>query len=144
MNHLNRGLNAEFYKWIDDVRKAYRHKNELVEKLQFYESRLVGYNAVTYDSIRSSSTKNNVEDNLLYVIGKIDKVNERLNRAQKLIDKYISIKNELLPQEICVLEYLVDTSLTKSEIADELFLSRTYVYKLISSIKTKRILFERI
>jgi DNA-directed RNA polymerase specialized sigma subunit len=128
------GSKTSFYKWIDDIKKAYRHRTELEEKLQFYETRLIGYNAVTYDSIGSSSTKNNVEENLLYVIGKIDKVKVRLDKAQKLIDKYISFKNKLKPQEALVLEYLVETSLNKRNIALRLNISKTRIYVLLNKL----------
>lgn len=128
------GSKTSFYKWIDDIKKAYRHRNELEEKLQFYESRLIGYNAVTYDSIGSSSTKNNVEENLLYVIGKIDKVNAKLDKAQKLIDEYNRFKSKLKLQESLVLEYLVETSLSKSEIAYTLHLSRSRIYVITMNI----------
>ena len=128
------GSKTSFYKWIDDIKKAYRHKTELDEKLQFYETRLIGYNAVTYDSIGSSSTKNNVEDNLLYVIGKIDKVKARLDKAQKLIDEYKSFKSKLKPQEALVLEYLVETSLSKMDITSRLNISRSFFYIIIDRI----------
>lgn len=128
------GSKTSFYKWIDDIKKAYRHKDELEEKLQFYETRLIGYNAVTYDSIGSSSTKNNVEDNLLYVIGKIDKVKERLSKAQKLIDEYVTFKNKLDQQEILLIEYLVETSLSKTVIASRLNISRSFFYIILDRI----------
>jgi DNA-directed RNA polymerase specialized sigma subunit len=132
------GSKTSFYKWIDDIKKAYRHKTELEEKLQFYETRLIGYNAVTYDSIGSSSTKNNVEDNLLYVIGKIDKVKARLEKAQKLIDEYVSFKRKLKSQEALVLEYLVETSFSKSVIANRIKASRSRVFQIIDNIYNKR------
>ena len=128
------GSKTSFYKWIDDIKKAYRHRTELEEKLQFYETRLVGYNAVTYDSIGSSSTKNNVEDNLLYVIGKIDKVKSKLDKAQKLIDNYMSFKKRLKPQEALVLEYLVETSLSKNEVASMMHLSTSRVHIIAINI----------
>jgi DNA-directed RNA polymerase specialized sigma subunit len=128
------GSKTSFYKWIDDIKKAYRHRTELEEKLQFYESRLIGYNAVTYDSIGSSSTKNNVEDNLLDVIGKIDKVKARLEKTQKLIDEYNNFKSKLNQQEALVLEYLVETTLAKSEIAYILHLSRSRIYVITMNI----------
>jgi hypothetical protein len=128
------GSKTSFYKWIDDIKKAYRHKTELEEKLQFYETRLIGYNAVTYDSIGSSSTKNNVEDNLLYVIGKIDKVKARLDKAQKLIDEYINFKSILNPQEALVLEYLVETSVSKSVIGSLMKISKSRIYAIIIEI----------
>ncbi len=129
------GSKTSFYKWIDDIKKDYRHKTELNEKLQFYETRLIGYNAVTYDSIGSSSTKNNVEENLLYVIGKIDKVKAKLDKAQKLIDEYIIFKNKLKPQEVLVLEYLVETSLNKRDIATILKVSRSRIYTILEKIE---------
>lgn len=128
------GSKTSFYKWIDDIKKAYRHKTELDEKLQFYETRLIGYNAVTYDSIGSSSTKNNVEDNLLYVIGKIDKVKARLDKAQKLIDEYVTFKSKLDQQEILLIEYLVETSLSKTVIASRLNISRSFFYIILDRI----------
>ena len=132
------GSKTSFYKWIDDIKKAYRHKTELEEKLQFYETRLIGYNAVTYDSIGSSSTKNNVEDNLLYVIGKIDKVKARLDKAQKLIDEYVTFKSKLNQQEILLIEYLVETSLSKMIIATRLNTSKSRFFKVVDEISRKR------
>ncbi|MDX9797532.1 MAG: hypothetical protein RBT05_01600 [Bacteroidales bacterium] len=126
------GSKTSFYKWIDDIKKAYRHKTELEEKLQFYETRLIGYNAVNYDSIGSSSTKNNVEDNLLYVIGKIDKVKARLEKAQKLIDEYVTFKSMLKSQEALMIEYLVETSFSKMDIAAQLNVSRSRVYIVLN------------
>jgi len=128
------GSKISFYKWIDDIKKAYRHRTELEEKLQFYETRLIGYNAVTYDSIGSSSTKNNVEDNLLYVIGKIDKVKARLEKAQKLIDEYVTFKSMLKSQEALMIEYLVETSLSKMDIASQLNVSRSRVYIVLNKM----------
>ncbi len=132
------GSKTSFYKWIDDIKKAYRHKNELEEKLQFYETKLIGYNAVTYDSIGSSTTKNNVEENLLYVIGKIDNVKAKLDKAQKLIDEYISFKRKLKSLEALVLEYLVETSFSKSVIANRIKASRSRVFQIIDNIDNKR------
>ena len=134
MRHLKTGSKTSFYKWIDDIKKAYRHRTELEEKLQFYESRLIGYNAVTYDSIGSSSTKNNVEDNLLYVIGKIDKTKAKLENAQKAINEYINFKSNLKQQEALVLEYLVETSLSKTVIASRLSISRSFFYVIVERI----------
>ena len=128
------GSKTSFYKWIDEIKKAYRHKTELEEKLQFYETRLIGYNAVTYDSIGSSSTKNNVEENLLYVIDKIDKAKARLDKIQKLIDEYLSFKSNLNQQEALVLEYLVETSLSKIAIGLRMKISKSRVYDIIIEI----------
>jgi DNA-directed RNA polymerase specialized sigma subunit len=134
VRHLKTGSKTSFYKWKDDIKKAYRYRTELEEKLQFYENRLIGYNAVTYDSIGSSSTKNNVEDTLLYVIEKIDKTKAKLKNAQKLINEYINFKNKLKQQETLVLEYLVETSLSKNEVASMIHLSTSRVHIIAINI----------
>jgi DNA-directed RNA polymerase specialized sigma subunit len=128
----------DFYKWIDDIKKAYRHKAELEEKLAYYESRLVGYNAVTYDSISSGSNRNHVEDKLLFVIDKIEKVKSKLRNKENQIDNYLSFKSNLTEQEGKVLEYLVEMSLSKIEIAKSTGVSKTRLYDIIFSIKSKR------
>lgn len=131
---MKTGSKTSFYKWIDDIKKAYRHKTELEEILQFYETRLIGYNAVTYDSIESSSTKNNVEDKLLYVIGKIDKVKARIDKAQKLIDEYVTFKSKLNQQERLVLEFLLRNDVSRGKIIEKLGIGKSRYYKIIERI----------
>lgn len=89
---------------------------------------------MTYDSIGSSSTKNNVEENLLYVIGMIDKVKARLIKIQSLIDEYMSFKTKIKSQEAEVLEYLVETSPSKDEISIKISISRSRTYVIIFMI----------
>ncbi len=136
---MKTGLNAPFYKWIDDVKKAIRHKRELEEKLEYYESRLTGYQAVVYDSIGSSSSRNNVEENLLYVIGKIDQVKMKIENVERIIKGYFDFKLTLKEQESTLLEHLVETTLSKTEISVRISISRTRIYKLIDAvIRTKK------
>lgn len=134
MRSLKTGLNAPFYKWIDDVKKAIRHKRELEEKLEYYQSRLTGYQAVVYDSIGSSSSRNNVEDNLLFIIGKIDSMNNRIHIVETKIKKFKVLKSNLNNQQCKLVEYLIETSFSKTEIAKTMMLSRSRVYYLIQSI----------
>lgn len=136
---MKTGSKISFHKWIDDIKKAYRHKTELEEKLEFYESRLINYKAVTYDSIGSGSNRNHVEEDLLYAISKIEETEIRIDRAQKLIKAYLAFKSGLKDQEEKVLEYLVETSLSKYEIARIIRVSKTRVYDIIFSIKRKRL-----
>lgn len=132
---MKNGSKTDFYKWIDDVKKAYRHKEELEEKLKFYESRLVGYNAVTYDHVGSGTKKNNVESNLLYVIDKIDKVNNNIQRCKIIIERYNNFKNSLNSKQSHVLTSLVETNMSRTEIAKLMKLSRSRFYQLINQIE---------
>jgi len=132
-------LNAPFYKWIDDVKKAIRHKRELEEKLEYYQSRLTGYQAVVYDSIGSSSSRNNVEDNLLFIIGKIDAIEHKLKESEMIINKYKLFKVRLKDKEILLLEYLVGTELDKSMLALKLSVTKSGLYSILSMVIRKYI-----
>ncbi|QLY40198.1 hypothetical protein HF295_04695 [Hujiaoplasma nucleasis] len=132
---MKNGSKTDFYKWIDDIKKAYRHKEELEEKLKFYESRLVGYNAVTYDHVGSGTSKNNVENNLLYVIDKIEKVNKNIERCKSIIERYNNFKNSLNNKQYHILTSLIETNMSRKEIAKQMKLSRSRFYQLINQIE---------
>ncbi|MBI9008708.1 MAG: hypothetical protein JEZ05_01640 [Tenericutes bacterium] len=134
---MKTGLNAPFYKWIDDVKKAYRHKRELEEKLEYYQSRLTGYQAVVYDSIGSSSSRNNVEDNLLYIIGKIDETQCKMQESTNVINNYKSFKGQLCGNEVEVLELLIETDLLKSTIGLRLEISKSRLFQVINELSRK-------
>lgn len=134
MRSLKTGLNAPFYKWIDDVRKAIRHKRELEEKLEYYQSRLSGYQAVVYDSIGSSPSRNNVEDNLLFIIGKIDQVKSKIEKSSQKIREYHCLKKNVSSKEEILIEYLVETILSITEISIRIHVSRNYVYNQINKM----------
>ena len=130
MNLLKSGLNKEFYKWVDDVKKAYRHKRELEDKLEYFESRLTGYQAVVYDSIGSGSSRNIVEENLLYVIGKIDQVKYKIDESNQKIEEYHNLLKNLCNQEKILLKYLIETNMNNNEIASSMMISRSRVYQI--------------
>jgi len=134
MRSLKTGLNAPFYKWIDDVKKAIRHKRELEEKLDYYQSRLTGYQAVVYDSIGSSSSRNNVEDNLLFIIGKIDQVKSKIEKSSQKIREYHYLKKNVSSKDEILIEYLVETILSITEISIRIHVSRNYVYNQINKM----------
>jgi len=134
---LKSGLNKEFYKWVDDVKKAIRHKKELEDKLEYFESRLTGYQAVVYDSIGSSSSRNNVEDNLLYVIGKIDAVNDQMKEVRMRINEYIVFKSKLSGKTNLLLEYLIESNLQQSIISLNLNLSKSRFYQIVNELSRK-------
>ena len=131
---MKNGSKEAFYKWIDDVKKAFRHKTELEEKLRYYERRLVGYNAVTYDSIGSDSRKNNVEENLLYTIGKIEKVKSKIRKANSIVLEYQEFKENLKEQERQLLNNFVELNLSIGEVATSMKISRSRVYNILLAI----------
>jgi len=136
---LKTGLNAPFYKWIDDVKKAIRHKRELEEKLEYYQSRLTGYQAVVYDSIGSSSSRNNVEDNLLFIIGKIDSIEFKMEEVAFAINRYLLFKEKLMEKEQLLLELLVETNMSITDISFRMIISKSRVYDILNSIIRKTI-----
>lgn len=139
MRNLKTGLNAPFYKWIDDVKKAIRHKRELEEKLEYYQSRLTGYQAVVYDSIGSSSSRNNVEDNLLFIIGKIDSIEFKMEEVAFAINRYLLFKEKLMEKEQLLLELLVETNMSITDISFRMIISKSRVYDILNSIIRKTI-----
>jgi len=139
MRNLKTGLNAPFYKWVDDVKKAIRHKRELEEKLEYYESRLTGYQAVVYDSIGSSSSRNNVEDNLLFIIGKIDSIEFKMKEVDLTINRYMLFKEKLMEKEQLLLEHLVETNMSITDISFRMIIRKSRVYDILNSIIRKAI-----
>lgn len=134
---MKTGLNAPFYKWVDDVKKAIRHKRELEEKLEYYQSRLTGYQAVVYDSIGSSSSRNNVEDNLLFIIGKIDAIEHKLKEVDFVINDYVLFKEKLIEKEALLLEMFVETNLQNSTIALRVKVSKSRLFQIINELSRK-------
>jgi DNA-directed RNA polymerase specialized sigma subunit len=137
VRNLKTGLNAPFYKWVDDVKKAIRHKRELEEKLEYYQSRLTGYQAVVYDSIGSSSSRNNVEDNLLFIIGKIDAIEHKLKEVDFVINDYVLFKEKLIEKEALLLEMFVETNLQNSTIALRVKVSKSRLFQIINELSRK-------
>jgi len=117
-------------RWVKEIRRAYNRKEELENKLSFYESQLTAYRAVTYDGIRSESFGNKVENNLIFVIDKINETTNELDKYLKLINEYKYFLKELNNKQRLLLEYLVETNLNKTEIAFRMNISRNRVYAI--------------
>ena len=136
---MKSGSKEAFYKWIDDVKKAYRHIEELEEKKLYWENKLNKYNAVTFDRIGSGTSNKSVEEEVLYVIGKINELKIKIKKTNKLIEDYVTFKSKLKEQEKVVLEYLVEASLSKMIIVKRLNISRSRLFKIVDEICRKRI-----
>lgn len=87
MSPSKTGLNAEFYKWIDDVRRAMRKEKELQEKLRYYNMKLTSCRGMTYDRIGSAGTAGGERD-LYYWIERTDGASQKLAKATKVVYEY--------------------------------------------------------
>jgi hypothetical protein len=102
MSHSNRGLNEPFYKWIDDVRRAIRKEKELLEKLEFYNMKLIGYKGVSYDRIGSSGSRSSGDSELLYWLDKVDQLESIIHENRRVIVESIEFQKVLNCDEIAV------------------------------------------
>lgn len=131
MSHSNRGLNEPFYKWIDDVRRAMRKENELQEKLEFYNMKLIGYKGVSYDRIGSSGSRSSGDSELLFWLDKIDIIEKHVFNNNKIISSYYSFISEITCDEILLLKQLIIDK--KANIKNEVNLySKSEKYKRIN------------
>jgi len=103
MSLLKNGLNQEFYMWIDDVRRAFRKKEELEIELKEFERRLNGYNAVSYDLIGEKSSSTCKESKLLSLLSKIEEINLKKFQYQKLIKEYFYLIERLDNDDISII-----------------------------------------
>jgi hypothetical protein len=83
MSHSRTGLNAPFYEWIDDVRRAFRKEKELLGKLEYYNVKFIGYKGINYGQIITNPMPSNDKD-MLYWLDKIDEVNKKI-KINKLV-----------------------------------------------------------
>lgn len=96
MNHSKPGLNAPFYRWLDEVRRAIRKEKELKEKLAYYNVKLVGYKGVVYDRIGSAGTAGNEKD-LYYWMDRIEACNKSMvnvHRISNQLDEFLILLTE--------------------------------------------------
>lgn len=129
MNHSKTGINAPFYKWLDDVRRAMRKEKELQEKLKFYERQLISCKGVSYDRIGSASTSPNEKD-LLYWIDKISIVKRDLVECSNLIEDYLLLTSQLSIAEI----ELISTINSSQQLSSVDKLTRSNRYQIINMI----------
>jgi hypothetical protein len=124
MNQSRTGLNDSFYKWIDQVRRSKRKLPELQEKLEYYKVKLIGYHGISYDQIGSRTSNKNGDENLLYWIDKINKVEDELEIINEVLRKYENFKNSLKDELKIILDSHIDRS-NVLVILDELGLKRS-------------------
>ena len=86
MNHSKYGLNEPFYKWIDEVRRAFRKEKELLEKLEYYNVKFMGYKGVNYGGLPGGGRSKGDED-MLYWLDKIDELSKQLQVCSSKINE---------------------------------------------------------
>jgi hypothetical protein len=87
MSHSRTGLNAPFYEWIDDVRRAFRKEKELLGKLEYYNVKFIGYKGINYGQIITNPMPSSDKD-MLYWLDKIDETERKLLMVRKLLMQY--------------------------------------------------------
>jgi len=138
MNHSKYGLNAPFYKWLDDVRRAMRKEQELLQKLEYYNVKFVGYQGITYDKIGSSSGNNSKGDqNMLYWLDKIAEVEKKLDTVVQTLFLYQIFYSRLDAVERTIIVGLLKPNLRIEKLIEEMSLDRKRYYQVINQIVRK-------
>jgi len=133
MNRSKPGLNEPFYKWLDDVRRATRKEKELLEKLEYYNMKFVGYKGVNYERIGSSSSGSGDKD-LLYWLEKIDQVNYQLKKVKKILEDAVSYRSKLNENEVIVFDHLLFKLETLKHVQERLNVNRSRLFVIKTNI----------
>ncbi len=128
------GSSKGFYKWADDVKKAFRHKRELEDKLKYYERLINHYQAISYDSVRVSSSRSNVEDKLLFYLGKIEKINSSIKKADDIIRNYYEIRSKAGDKGSRYLELFIEKGLSVNLISKLDSVNKQGIYNAFKDI----------
>lgn len=103
MSPLKTGLNAPFYQWLDDVRRAFRREKELLEKLKYYNVMFIGYKGINYGQVITNPMPRNDKD-MLYWLDKIDLTEASLKKTRVIINQYLKFIETLEPIEKMVIQ----------------------------------------
>ena len=103
MSSLKTGLNAPFYNWLDEVRRAFRKEKELLEKLTYYNVMFIGYKGVNYGQVITNPMPRNDKD-MLYWIDKIDETERRLKKIRIILIFYQRFVESLEPIEKIIIQ----------------------------------------
>lgn len=137
MNRSKPGLNEPFYKWLDDVRRAIRKEKELLEKLEYYNMKFVGYKGVNYERIGSSTSSGQGDKELLYWLEKIDQVDNQLKKVQIILLELSIFREKLADNEAIVFNHLLLNIEAKKIVQEKLNISRSRIYAISTSFISK-------
>lgn len=127
MKQLKSSLNANFYKWIKRVRNADDKINELEDKLDYYNSKLIGYKSPSFDEhIKGSNTYS--DKWLLHWIFKISDTEDEIKSLKQLKLDYKRFRRDLTDIQKEVLDDYYFNRKTKLKI------SRSYWYQILNDV----------
>ena len=133
---MKNGSAKSLYQWINDIKWAHKSIQNVKEKIIYYESQLGNCRSNVYDSIgTTSSVRNTEEDNLLLILEKIEENKKIVSDYEQQIKEYNIILEKLGSRDKEVLRFLVESNYSKVRIAEITLLSRSSLYKRIERIK---------
>jgi hypothetical protein len=109
MSHSRTGLNAPFYEWIDEVRRAFRKEKELLGKLEYYNVKFIGYKGINYGQIITNPMPSNDKD-MLYWLDKIDETERKLKKILNIQKGYINFCAILSSEKCKILNDILNNS----------------------------------
>lgn len=131
MSHSRTSLNAPFYEWIDEVRRAFRKEKELLGKLEYYNVKFIGYKGISYGQVITNPMPRSDKD-MLYWLDKIDEIEKRIKKIKLTLQNYEHFISKLNIDENNVVKSLVEFDI-KRDIKKK---SANY-YRLLNSIIRK-------
>jgi hypothetical protein len=109
MSHSRTTLNAPFYEWIDEVRRAFRKEKELLGKLDYYNVKFIGYKGINYGQIITNPMPSNDKD-MLYWLDKIDETERKLKKILNIQKGYINFCAILSSEKCKILNDILNNS----------------------------------
>ena len=103
MEHGKTISEESFKSWISEIRNAAIKKQELEDKLSFYNMKLLGCSGVSYDHVSVSPT-NNIGNGKIVWLERIEEVTNELLELDSKLKAYSSLKFDLTEKEQLVLD----------------------------------------
>lgn len=126
-------LEEKFRNWISEIKDAPSKIKELEEDIKFYNMKLIGCNAVSYDRV-STSTTNNSQSSLFMWLSKIEDTEQVIEEINSKIKAYNSLVSALTKKEQQVLDMLFINGFRQNDAALKLSVSKTRIFELKSNI----------
>jgi DNA-directed RNA polymerase specialized sigma subunit len=136
MNHLRNISNESFYQWIKEIKVSKLKLSKLEVDLKFYNTKLIGCSAISYDSIKTSGP-NSTNDKVIFWLIKIEELEKEIKELNQKIIRLNSFVLALTKQEQQVLELLLMNQHRGNDVAKSLGVSRNRVYEIKNSIISK-------
>jgi hypothetical protein len=133
MSHSRTTLNAPFYEWIDEVRRAFRKEKELLDKLEYYNVKFIGYKGINYGQIITNPMPRNDKD-MLYWLDKIDETERKLLSIRKLLMQYEKFIETLSDKEKFILRNKCESLKENENQKEKKQLSKSLQYKSVNQI----------